>query len=111
MLRAMKLAIIGVLLAALAPAPVSAQALQGNDLWARCKGEPIGAACSYYVGGVTDGLAAAGGLSACVPNGVTYEQVADIVRKYLEANPAMRHNGAAFLVHRALRKGFPCPVD
>lgn len=48
-------------------------------------------------------------LAVCVPGeGVTREQVFDIVRQYLEANPATRAKPAATLVLESIGQAFRC---
>ena len=39
---------------------------------------------------------------------ITKGQVADVVQKYLEANPQNRHEAANGLIRRALIEAFPC---
>ena len=41
-------------------------------------------------------------------NKITKKQVADVVQKYLEANPQNRHEPANGLIRRALIEAFPC---
>lgn len=45
----------------------------------------------------------------CVPRGATTGQMADVARKFLEANPAVRHQHAAHLLRQAWRAAWPCP--
>ena len=45
----------------------------------------------------------------CLPNqGATYSQFAEIVKLWLEANPARRHESAALSTLKALKEAFPC---
>jgi hypothetical protein len=45
----------------------------------------------------------------CIPSGVTQGQMLEVVTKYLEGNPALRHWDATLLVAAALKEAFPCP--
>ena len=44
----------------------------------------------------------------CTPTGITGEQLAEVVRGYLEADPMLRDWPAAILVIRAFALAFPC---
>ena len=44
----------------------------------------------------------------CLPTTITKRQLADIVKKEYEDNPASRHQTAAGLVLNALSISFPC---
>ena len=46
---------------------------------------------------------------ACVPAGVTDNQLRDITVQFLQATPGMRQDGAFQLVEYALHGAFPCP--
>jgi len=43
------------------------------------------------------------------PQSVTAQQLADVVKQYLENHPERRHYGASGSVMLALRDAFPCP--
>lgn len=47
----------------------------------------------------------------CMSNSVTNRQVFDVVKIYLEQNPATRHEHQLVLVTRALVNGFPCKIE
>lgn len=49
--------------------------------------------------------------NACVPQGVTMGQMADVFCKYLTENPNRRQSGAASLVMKSLENAFPCPSE
>ncbi len=99
--------------------PAFAQHTTGNDLLARCKKQPSdrdwclgflqglygGYSIGIFVG--TPGSDQAGLL--CVPENVTTGQTADVIVRFLEQNPARRHEGAVWLSFAALREAFPCP--
>lgn len=110
--------------------PASAQTLTGNELLARCKGQLsdrrlpndenwcVGFLQGLF-GGYTVGLidrtpapfqkdASANG-SLCLPENVTIGQARDVIVRFLEQNPAMRHGTAAYLSFTALSQAFPCP--
>ena len=40
--------------------------------------------------------------NVCLPKGVSVKQIGDMVKKYLEANPELRHKNAASLVYATL---------
>ena len=44
----------------------------------------------------------------CIPQGVTGNQVSDIVKQHLEKYPQVRHEVASTLVTLALTEAFPC---
>lgn len=98
--------------------------VNGNGLLELC-GDPRESnghnLCAFYSLGVVDGLefgaaGAAGrtGLDTsavktiCPPAGYTGIQLADIVLKWLEDNPANRAEHGALVVIRAMRDAFPC---
>ncbi len=66
--------------------------------------------CGYAMGYIAGTIISAQRnlISMCVPNGVPVSQLLDIVQKYLNENPGMRHNSASDLVVVAVVKAFPC---
>jgi len=76
--------------------------------------------CLAFIGGLRDGellgeVAALGGSRSpgrviCVPQQVDTDQLARVVVKYLEANPARLHERNSVLAFSALREAFPCPA-
>ena len=68
--------------------------------------------CWGYIAGVNDNQmshVASGKLrSYCLPQGVQFDQLAKVVRKYLEDNPAKLHLPGGILVISALEQAFPC---
>lgn len=44
----------------------------------------------------------------CTPSGVTQGQLYDVVVRYLDDNPSIRHLSAGILITVALHKAFPC---
>jgi hypothetical protein len=103
------------LLLGTAPA-VAGSNLTGNDLLARCSASasdnPVQwGVCLGYVMAVADLLGqgrAVAGVRACVAADVTSGQLMDVVRQWLERNPARRHINGAALVAVALQQAFPC---
>lgn len=86
----------------------------GNELYSEYKkySQPISADTVYesahymgYVQGVSD---ATEGTLFCLPVGVKFGQIADIVGQYLEQHPEVRHQNKLQNVTAALRKAFPC---
>jgi len=99
--------------------------LTGNALWLACgqtvDGNPPDA-CAFYVAGVSDGYSTTrlaqitshidpGPRTVCIPAGVSGDQLADVVRKYLSIYPEIRHDYAGLIVLSALRAAFPCPTS
>jgi hypothetical protein len=95
----------------------------GNDLWALC-GSNLSSdqfACLTYVVGIADAMNAPpkngtyyqqeglSGFQACLRPSMTRQQVADVVRLYLENHPEERDETAAGLVAFVLATAFPCP--
>ena len=102
------------LAAAPAPAAPPLPLLTGNDLQARCEetttSDPVlWGVCLGYVMGVAE-LAGQGSVKprACFSAQVTSGQMVDVVRQWLDRNPARRHLPAAGLVATALQQAFPC---
>ena len=58
-----------------------------------------------YVTGVADALM---GITFCMPPNVNAGQVYDMVKLYLENNPANRHNTADRIVNHVLKTVWPC---
>ena len=103
------------LLLGAAPAAAGSN-LTGNDLLERCSASasdnPIQwGVCLGYVMAVADLLGQGrpiNGARACVSADVTSGQLMDVVRQWLERNPARRHINGAALVAVALQQAFPC---
>jgi len=68
--------------------------------------------CAGFIAGVNDSQASqfASGQAPtfCLPAGVQIGQLAKVVRKYLEDNPAKLHLPSVILVNSALDQAFPC---
>ena len=103
------------LLLGAAPAAAGSN-LTGNDLLERCSASasanPIQwGVCLGYVMAIADALGQGrplNGVRACPPPDATSGQMMDVVRQWLERNPARRHLGGAPLVAAALQQAFPC---
>jgi hypothetical protein len=83
----------------------------GNDLYHSFQSETLEA--HRYVMGVTDSLwlmMEHGFIEKlfCTPENVEMGQVADVVKLFLEKNPAQRHKVAVQSVVLSLREAFPC---
>jgi hypothetical protein len=88
------------------PAMAHAQFMTGNKLLGYLSGDTdierihgMG-----YVIGVHDAFDS----TICLTRGVTTQQASDVVRKYLQDNPAQRNMDASVLVLVALGSAFPC---
>jgi hypothetical protein len=96
--------------------PARAEYVSGNELFDRCSA-PHSAAesnCLGFVLGVADTVVAYQVnpkvlQQVCIPSSATAEQLLDVVRKYLVANPEQRGWTATLLVFNALLSAFPCP--
>jgi hypothetical protein len=88
----------------------TASFVNGNDLLEKCN-TPLDIVCIGYIDGVAyamnDGNAV-NGFKACIPLGVTAQQIKDIAVRYLIKNPAVRIYAASSLVAAALSEAFPC---
>jgi hypothetical protein len=107
--RMKRLLVIGLLLA---PTPTLAGFVNGNELLGWCAADSHRADCRAYVMGIADTLASTlikRDFIACTSVGVTAGQLGDIVRRWLEKNPKVRHASAEGLVATALIEAFPCP--
>ena len=97
----------------------------GNVLLDRCTAKETGngfaeiAFCAGYVAGIADMLdrttlvtSPDGGghwqIRACVPPGVTINQLMDVVVRFLRAAPEVRHSIANILATKAISDAFPC---
>ncbi len=89
----------------------------GNGLLSLCESEPGYAAglCMGYIMGARYGFedgarvgSAPWELRFCIPEGVTYGQMVDVVVAYIEANPATRHKDSMVHTLTAFRKAWPC---
>jgi hypothetical protein len=85
----------------------------GNNLKSDCfreNGTFNSGFCMGYIIGVADNNS----YKICAPGGqggVTQGQFRDIVKKYLNDNPAQLHRDADILVLNALQQAFPCPEN
>ena len=88
--------------------------LTGNQLYDYCESKNDAAKTGFCLGFVVGTAETIGevntvnGSGTCFPLGATAEQTMDVTRRYLEAHPAERHEGATTLVANALLKAFPC---
>ena len=105
-----------VMFAVAAAAPSHANSfMTGNELYTRCQStlrENIDI-CSAYIGGVVDGqnvITSTLSINGvfCEPEGVTVQQLMDVVARWLRQHPEKRHYTAASLTLEALDDAFPC---
>ena len=72
--------------------------------------------CQGYVTGVVDTVSAEGGQAfktnsagpICLPKGITDDTLTDIVARYVDQSPTVRHLPGAQLIIMALANGLPC---
>lgn len=95
-----------ILASVLVSCSVHAEFKDGNKLLAELSGNTsdyihgIG-----YVMGVYDTTQ---GITHCPPANVTAGQVTDMVKRYMEVNPDIRHNTADRIIGVVLRRSWPC---
>jgi hypothetical protein len=95
-----------ILCLALVAGSAQAEFLDGNKLLSDMKGSH-----GFQMSALGSGMGVADAIqsvTACVPPSVTSGQVLDMVRNYLEANPAVRHLTADMIVTHVLKQAFPC---
>jgi Rap1a immunity proteins len=85
--------------------------VDGNRLYELCRPNSRNSSfCGDFVMSVANALMVGrvGHWTACIPNGVTDDQVVDVATRYLDAHPAERPHAARELVAQALAEVFPC---
>jgi len=93
-------------LAMLASVSAHAEFRTGNKLLEQMNGTPMEKMLSLgYVMGVSDTLQ---GATVCPPETLTAGQASDMVKKYLEDNPSVRHLAGDAIVNRVLSSVWPC---
>ena len=106
--------LLAVLIALTAASPVSAGFFKdGNWLHSNCQKETsdVGKSlCLSYIVGVIDGSDAVHKSLYCWPERATTGQALDIVKKWLEENPALRTMSGGQIVVSALKEAFPTTV-
>ena len=70
--------------------------------------QAIAGECQTYPMGWLDGNSSSAMPLICVPEGVTFGSIQDMVIKYLEDNPAKRHYPGSSIMFNALIE-FECP--
>jgi hypothetical protein len=48
------------------------------------------------------------GSSFCFPKGVEGPQIVDVIKRWLDEHPEVRHYSASSLIAEALKEKFPC---
>ncbi|CAN5401054.1 hypothetical protein BH10PSE15_BH10PSE15_01710 [soil metagenome] len=93
----------------------SATFLQGDELYALCKGDKTEKLqCLRYVEGAADGIAVAQWADkqnvrrVCVPTKATIKKLASVTVKYINKHPAERHLQGSILVWNAFSQAYPC---
>ena len=97
---------IRTLILALACTSAHAEFFDGNKLLADMNGSQMRQMSAIgYIMGVSDTLQ---GVSVCPPPQVLAGQMHDMVKQYLEDNPALRHHTADIIVGHVLSRAWPC---
>jgi hypothetical protein len=101
---------------------IPAHSSTGNDLKETCdldQGKFLShSACTGYILGaveMTELINAAADrskdkkqFSVCIPAGITYGQIVDVVKKFVDDHPEERHQKASVMVFLAVQHAFPC---
>ena len=89
--------------------------LSGNSLLASLAPQKNAVESTFataYIVGIVDSMNGIklASISTCfsIPDDVSFGQLNDVVRLYLERNPGGRHFSAPWLVSAALQEAFPC---
>jgi hypothetical protein len=101
------LAIVGI------ASPANADSYSGNDILKMCTSTSVNDQnfCAGYSSGIFEEIRLVHVVQKtqdCVPVGVTYGQVEDVIVKYLKDNPADRNSAAVFLVTAAIGDAWKC---
>ena len=100
--------------------PAAAQYFDGNDLFEACENESdlwADGFCAGYIAGTADTLSVAkartgAGIAPrymCAPEGVSFQQLVDIVKNSLRDAREDKHASARMIVTMSLAAAFPCP--
>lgn len=95
------------LVIALMAISVPAHAITGNDLHDACFNTSTRTYADSWVIGAMDGLTGYN-IHTCIPDGVLYKQVADVVCTALDQYPEIRHYNAGLLLRASVEKAWPC---
>jgi hypothetical protein len=79
--------------------------LDGNEMLEIMKDSQL--SDNFYMGYI----AGVANMMACTPPKTTIGQIYDVVKVYLEQNPATRHEFRGTLVFRALADAYPCKQE
>lgn len=79
----------------------------GNKLKSLCNSQNYveSSVCIGYTVGITDSFS---GYLFCPPAEVTAGQLVEMVKKYMNENPAKLHEPSSSIVVDAIKKDFPC---
>ncbi|WP_425417023.1 Rap1a/Tai family immunity protein [Oricola indica] len=93
----------------------SASFYDGNELIKYCRADDATAGswfCMGYIASVIDVVESSTGITerfpVCLPGNVKLGQIVDVVKKYLETHPEIRHQPAAYLTIDALQEVWRC---
>lgn len=89
------------------PTIASAEFYSGNDILNKLNDSSLMMQMQAlgYIQGVADVYV---GVTFCAASNVTAGQLQDIVKSYLQHNPAIRHKTAESLINEALKQVWPC---
>ena len=88
------------------PTIAQAEFMTGNTLLADMQGTAMKQmhALGYVLGAADSAI----NVTVCPPDGINAGQVYDIIRTFLESNPAIRHYSADLIVKTRLEAIWPC---
>ena len=88
------------------PAMAQAEFVTGNTLYKDMQGDAIDQmmALGYVLGAADSAI----NVTVCTPPGIKAGQVYDIIKNFLEANPAIRHYSADIIIKTRLEALWPC---
>jgi hypothetical protein len=96
-----------ILILAFFSASAFSQQQDGNEMLERMKKAEV--SDNFYMGYIT-GIAIMN-TTACYYSNITTGQIYDVVKIYLEQNPAIRHLSRGVIVVQALNNAFPCKQE
>lgn len=102
-----KAVIPALLIATMAAGPASAAFITGNQLMEHCRNQNRSFLLGYAMGSA-DHLQFFMPEKVCIPVQVTGGQLVDILCKYVDEHPGMRHLTGEYLAFASLNEAFPC---
>jgi hypothetical protein len=106
----MKRTMVAAAMVALLSSPAGAE-VTGNDLHQYCRRHNQDFCRGFIIGAVDMFIFQMVNQDPiCVRDGMTWDQLPDVVVNHITAHPETRHEPAIYLVVRAIREVFDCPI-